>query len=124
MRSHERVVRAAHRIALLISLVVTTLTACRERIAEEVCTADLGIDLQPRERTISVGERFRGQVTLLGCGGRERLQDVITWRAADTAIVAVDAGTGQITGRAPGTTSVEVHGRTYGSLGAITVTVR
>jgi hypothetical protein len=100
-----------------------TLAACRAEPAVESCTDDLVLGVSPAERTIRVGETFTADAGALGCGGRHRLTDSWTWRAADSAVVGVDSVSGAITGRAVGETTVSPTGRKYGRNGDVRVTV-
>ena len=88
------------------------------------CNADLQQDLNPTERTITVGESFTPSARFLGCSGTEPLADEITWSASDTAIVRVDALSGRTTGVGLGRATVVPSGRRYGRLNAVRVTVR
>lgn len=75
---------------------------------------------------LAVGQSLTARLTYTGgCAGgaRTRLTDTITWTARDTTVVRVEAATGLITGRAPGSTVVVGQG-TSNHLGAqIAVTV-
>lgn len=89
------------------------------------CTLELGVDLRPKgEQRLAVGGSFTGTVALSSCGGRERLKDTFVWSARDTLVVRVEAATGRVTGRSPGTTFVDVRGIRYGPVGTIPVVVQ
>jgi len=108
-----------------IALVAVALGACDGSVLGTACTDELRTDLQPRgEQQIAVGTGFTATVALSTCGGRERLSDTFTWAARDTLVVRVDVATGRVTGRAPGSTAVDVRGARYGPVGTIPVTVR
>lgn len=108
-----------------IALVVVAFGACDGSVLGTTCTDELRTDLQPRgEQQITVGTGFTATIALSTCGGRERLSDTFTWAARDTLVVRVDPATGRVTGRAPGSTSVDVRGARYGAVGTIPVTVR
>ena len=108
-----------------IALVAGALGACDGSFLGTACTDELRTDLQPRgEQQIAVGTGFTATIALSTCGGRERLHDTFTWSARDTLVVRVDAATGRVTGRAPGSTAVEVRGARYGAVGTIPVAVR
>jgi hypothetical protein len=103
-------------------IAVPVAAACS--IFEPVCTDDLSYRVAPTANTIAVGESFTPTAEFRGCRGRERLEDTISWSVADSAIARVDATTGLVTGRSPGTTGVQARGAKYGlAHPAITVTV-
>jgi hypothetical protein len=105
-------------------LAALALVAC-DGLTGADCTLELGIDLRPRgEQQLAVGASFTGSVALSSCGGRERLSDTFAWSGRDTLVVRVEAATGRVTGRAPGSTFVDVRGTRYGPLGTIPVVVR
>ena len=87
------------------------------------CDADLRIQYNPPNRTLSVGESFTPSVRLLGCGGTEPLSDVITWTAEDTSIVRVNSASGQTLALRSGTTRVLATGQKYRGIGGVEVTV-
>ena len=91
---------------------------------EPVCPADLERRVTPATASLAVGERRTVQGQFLGCGGTERLTDVIRWSVADSTVARVDAVTGEVTARAVGTTVVQGTGQQYGPLPSITITVR
>jgi hypothetical protein len=108
-----------------MALAPVALGACDGGFLGTACTDELRTDLQPRgTQQIAVGTGFTATITLSTCGGRERLSDTFTWSARDTLVVRVDATTGRVTGRAPGSTAVDVRGTRYGAVGTIPVTVR
>ncbi len=89
------------------------------------CTLELGVDLRPKgEQRLAVDGSFTGTIALSSCGGRERLKDTFAWSARDTVVVRVEAATGRVTGRSPGTTFVDVRGAQYGTVGTIPVVVQ
>ena len=67
---------------------------------------------------------FTASIELSSCGGGKKLSDSFSWSAQDTAIARVDALTGRVTGRSPGSTVVEARGTRYGQVGFIPVIVR
>jgi hypothetical protein len=92
-----------------------------------LCTMELGWDVQPKSATLLVGEVVQPEVTIVTCSGRIREKPVgqgYTWFAADSTVVSIDQATGWITGRAPGTTSVQGIGRPLAASPLITVTVK
>ena len=95
----------------------TLVTACG-------CKANLGWRLDPKERTIAVGESFTPTIQFLGCNGTEPLRDDIVWHARDTMIVYVDSLSGHTTGLRAGTTSVVPTGKKYGTVDEVVVTVQ
>ena len=108
-----------------LALATLTLSACDGSLIGSACTDELRVDLQPRgEQQITVGGGFTPSVALSTCGGRERLSDAFIWSARDTVLVRVDPATGRVTGRAPGSTAVDVRGTRYGAVGTIPVIVR
>ncbi len=71
----------------------------------EVCHHGILYDVDPREATISVGESFTPTATVTTCP--EGVREISpSWSAEDAQVVAVDAGTGRITGLAVGETVV------------------
>lgn len=105
-------------------IVALALSACNHPTGD--CTLELGIDLRPQgEQLLVVGASFTGAVTLTSCGGRQRVSDTFLWSSRDSLVVRVDAGTGRVTGRSPGSTFVDVRGTRYSfTLGSIPVIVR
>lgn len=70
------------------------------------CTDELGINLSPSEKTVSIGQSFSPSLELTTCGGRKRWHPTVVWLTADTAVVRVDSISGRITGRAQGSALV------------------
>lgn len=87
------------------------------------CTLELGVDLNPSETTIRVGDAFVPTIQLWSCGRHVLIDETFTWRTAHPQVVNVDSLTGRTTGRAPGFAAVYPVGRTYRSLSPILVTV-
>jgi hypothetical protein len=87
------------------------------------CTAELRVHTFPRDTVIRVGEAFVPRAELASCGGHVRLDDVLTWRARDAAVVRVDSVSGRTVGLAPGDTWVEFTGRKYGRFEGVHVRV-
>jgi uncharacterized protein YjdB len=73
------------------------------------CTDELGIEVEPAEKTIRVGETLQARAFGVTCGGREREPYTVAWRTGSPGIVRVDGETGVITGLAPGTATVTAH---------------
>lgn len=88
------------------------------------CTAELRVRTTPGDTIIRVGETFMPAVQMFSCGGHVQLSDTFTWRSRDPGMVQVDAATGRAVGLAPGETSIEVTGRTYGTFEVTRVRVR
>jgi uncharacterized protein YjdB len=107
----------AFSVALLLSL-----TGCS--LVSPCGTDELSFRVTPTSQAVSVGESFTPVAEFRGCGGKRHLDDTITWSAADTNIVQVNAVTGRVTGRALGVTEVQARGVIYGSLPAIAVNVK
>jgi hypothetical protein len=116
--------RPTLRRARFLVAVIALGVACNDPTGD--CTLELGIDLRPQgEQRLAVGASFTGTVALSSCGGRQRVRDTFVWSGRDTLVVQVDAGTGRVTGRSPGSTLVEVRGTRYSfTLGTISVVVR
>jgi hypothetical protein len=112
---------ARGRSIVVLSLLAGLLGGCTPFTA---CTDDLRQRLDPTSATLDVGETVQARAEFLGCGGSKRLTDEITWSSADPAIASVEATTGRITGRSPGTTTVTPSGARYGAIGHVPVTVR
>jgi hypothetical protein len=114
--------RSLRAVRLLVALLA--LGACGDPTSD--CTSELGIDVRPTgEQQVAVDANFTGSVTLSSCGGRQRLSDTFAWSGRDTLVVRVEAATGRVTGRSPGSTFVDVRGTRYGFvLGTIPVVVR
>lgn len=122
MRDWRSRARRGARMLVALGTIGAALPGCDDPIT--ACTRELRIALAPRDTTIAVGESFLATVALSSCGGREHVTDTFTWTTRDPAVAEVDPTTGRVTGRAPGTTAVEVSGAHYGRLGALGVTVR
>jgi uncharacterized protein YjdB len=89
---------------LIAALAVLSLGGCR--LLPTACTLELRTEVSPAERTIRVGESFTAQAFTVTCGGRDRERADVTWNTTDAAVVDVEAATGRITGKAPGTATV------------------
>ncbi|HEV7586885.1 MAG TPA: hypothetical protein VGO40_02050 [Longimicrobium sp.] len=87
------------------------------------CTTELRVHTFPRDTVIRVGESFVARADLASCGGFVRLDDVLTWRARDAAVVRVDSVSGRTVGFAPGDTWVDFSGRKYGRFEGVHVRV-
>ena len=107
---------------LLLTLALLSASSCSSLTL--TCPRDLGFRVDPTSTTLGVGEGTTATAEFLGCHGKSVLDDQITWSSADSSIARVDAATGRITGRAPGSTTVQAHGEKYGTMPPITVTVR
>lgn len=103
------------------SLALGALTGCHALGMD--CTDDLQFRVTPTARTVAIGESFTPSAEFRGCRGSKHLEDTIRWSATDTTFVRVDSVSGQITGRAKGTTQVQARGAKYGQMPPITVTV-
>lgn len=90
------------------------------------CTAELLLRYSPSPpmATIAVGEVFDPSLELYTCGGQVRVNETLTWRAADPRIVQVDSVTGRTRGLFRGQTWVEVSGTVHRRLEGFRVTVR
>jgi uncharacterized protein YjdB len=78
-------------------------------ILPTACTDELGIEVEPEQRTIRVGETVQARAFGVTCGGRKRSPYTVAWRTANAGIVSVDPQSGVITGLAPGTATVTAH---------------
>jgi hypothetical protein len=78
------------------------------------CADDLLSRVDPRSRTLRVGETYVAVASAWGCGGTKRLTDQWRYFAVDTAVVRVDSLTGRVTARASGATEVGARGKFYG----------
>lgn len=78
------------------------------------CTDDLLTRVDPRSRTLRVGESYVAAASAWGCRGTKRLSDEWQYFAGDTTIAQVDSLTGRVTARAVGTTHVGARGARYG----------
>ena len=78
------------------------------------CTDDLLSRVDPRNRTLRVGESYVASASAWSCGGTKRLSDEWEFFVADTAIARVDARTGRVTARSVGATDVGARGARYG----------
>ena len=88
------------------------------------CSLELGVDFNPPEPTVRVGESFVATVQLWTCRRRVAIADTFTWHThTNPQIVEVDSTTGRITGRAPGIAWVYPVGRVYRTLSVLRITV-
>ena len=78
------------------------------------CTDDLLSRVDPRNRTLRVGESYVATASAWGCGGTKRLADEWEFFVADTTIARVDSRTGRVTARSVGATDVGARGAYYG----------
>ena len=89
---------------------ILLVAACDQASIFGGCTDDLLTRVDPRSRTLRVGESYVAAASAWGCGGTKRLSDVWQYFAADTTIAQVDVLTGRVTARAIGTTDVGARG--------------
>jgi hypothetical protein len=82
-----------------------------------VCTDDLLSRVEPRNRTLRVGESYVATASAWGCSGTKRLADEWAFFVADTTIARVDSRTGRVTGRSVGAIDVGARGARYGDAG-------
>ena len=114
----------AHRL-LAVSALALGLSGCGG-IIPTACTDELGIVIEPAQRTIRVGETVQARALGVTCGGKKSSPYEVAWRTASTGIVSVDGTTGVITGLAPGTAALTAHEPTVSadwSYGSVTVQV-
>lgn len=78
------------------------------------CTDDLSYRVSPTSSTLAIGQTFTATAEFRGCRGSKHLDDTISWETADSTIAIVNASSGQVTGRSPGTTQVQARRATYG----------
>jgi uncharacterized protein YjdB len=93
------------RIRLLTCLCCVVASGCGAILSGD-CTDELGINLSPGEKTVSVGQSFTPSLELTTCGGRKRWHPTVVWLTADTTVVRVDSISGRITGRAQGSAHI------------------
>ena len=116
----ERMFAGGHGIprgarALTVALVtVAALASCRSILGMGDCTDDLITRVDPRERSVRVGAGYAATASAWSCGGTRRLADEWRYYAVDTTVVRVDSLSGQVTGRAAGSTEIRARGQTYG----------
>jgi len=112
---------AHYRLTLVVS--IAALAGACDGIGE-VCTLELGARFTPADTAIQVGQSFQPSVQLSSCGGKQQLNDVISWHAEDPAVASVDGRSGRVAGQAVGTTRILASGAHYGSVGGLQVAVR
>lgn len=93
------------RLRLLACLCGLAVSGCAAIFSGD-CTDELGINLSPSEKTVSIGQSFTPSLELTTCGGRKRWHPNVVWLTADTGVVRVDSISGRITGRAQGSALV------------------
>jgi uncharacterized protein YjdB len=93
------------RLPLLVCFCGLAASGCGAILAGD-CTDELGVNLSPSEKTVSVGQSFTPSLELTTCGGRKRWHPTVVWLTPDTTVVCVDSIGGRITGRAPGSAHV------------------
>src|SRR5688572_4225135 len=122
-RGPRAMIRCFLRVALFSGLVL--LGACDPASLLRGCSDDLVMRVDPRSRTLSVGESYTAAASAWGCGGTRRLSDEWRYFAVDTTVARVDSVTGRVTARGVGTTDVGARGTRYGdspSRSRVTVT--
>ena len=92
---------------------ISLLGACDTGILG-VCTDELLSRVDPRSRTLRVGESYVATASAWTCGGTKRLSDEWEFFVADTTIARVDSRTGRVTARSVGATEVGARGARYG----------
>jgi hypothetical protein len=89
------------------------------------CTSELGVDIQPRERTIWVGEEFTATSTGVSCGGRQRFPYSVSWSSTDPDVAEVDEISGRVRGLSEGSAVIRAteRGSSPAFWGEVRVTV-
>jgi hypothetical protein len=94
-------------------LVILPLPGCGADLPT-VCTAELRVEVQPRERLLAIGESFTPRVIATTCGGTRIVPLDWTLSSDDSAIAEIVGEGNSITGRSPGETYVFVIQRDGG----------
>ena len=103
-----------HAPRLAVAACVALLAACDPASIFGGCSDDLLTRVDPRNRTLRVGESYVAGASAWGCRGTKRLSDEWRYFVIDTTIARVDSLTGRVTGRAVGATDVGARGARYG----------
>ena len=101
-------------LPLSLASCLLVLAACDPAAIFGGCSDDLLTRVEPRTRTLRVGESYTAAASAWGCGGTKLLSDNWRYFAVDTTIARVDSLTGRVTARAVGTTDVGARGTRYG----------
>jgi hypothetical protein len=103
-----------YRLAVSLFTGVLLLAACDPASVFGGCSDDLLTRVDPRSRTLRVGESYAAAASAWGCRGTKRRSDEWRYFAVDTTVARVDSLTGRVTARAVGTTDVGARGARYG----------
>jgi hypothetical protein len=99
---------------LAVTACVALLAACDPASIFGGCTDDLFTRVDPRSRTLRVGESYVAAASAWGCRGTKRLSDDWRYFVVDTTIARVDSLTGRVTAESVGATDVGARGARYG----------
>ena len=84
----------------------------------------LGIQIDPAQVTLTVGQQFTAHLTLRRCKNGAVIHDPQTWSSQDTTVARVNASNGVTTAVGVGETQLLVTTPTYGDYVGPRVTVR
>jgi uncharacterized protein YjdB len=89
-----------------------------------VCTAEIGIVVEPASVTLDVGQGFTPSMRLTTCGGRLPVAATFSFSVSDGAILSVNPVTGEVLALRSGTAQVIGRASVSGLTGSVAVTVR
>jgi uncharacterized protein (DUF58 family) len=93
---------------LLITVFVPGLASCGV-LVPTACTQELGVEVRPRDQTLSVGREFTATATGVSCGGRQRFPYAVRWHSTDPAVAQVDSLSGRVRALSVGTARIQAH---------------
>jgi hypothetical protein len=96
-RTPGGLVRAGKRGAWIIALCLVV-AACDDT----QCALDVQVVFSPATPTVRVGQSVVVSARSFTCSGREEMESDFRWETRDTLLIGVNALTGEVTGRAPG----------------------
>ena len=102
-------------LVLRLAVSVGLFAACDAASIFGGCSDDLLTRVDPRSRTLRVGESYMAGASAWGCRGTKRLSDEWRYFVVDTTVARVDSLTGRVTARAVGATDVGARGARYGN---------
>lgn len=87
------------------------------------CTLELGSELSPTSRTLTLGESLTPRGTIVTCGGRDREPARLILSIPDSSVVVLRDNATSVRAVGAGSVQVEATDARYGPLGFIAITV-
>ena len=114
--------RARGRIWILSGAMATGTVGCDALRSLGGCNAVLRYSVDPKFKTLRVGEAFVPNAMVSGCEG-EKLSESWSWTTTDSTVLRVEVTTGRTTGVTPGAARLRGDGTPYPAGVEVTITV-